>query len=201
MVSLAGCGGSDDEAIVVFDGQSLNRVPVPDFPALVMKDFEGVDAENVAVNGYSWTLLAESAAKRRDPYAKGFAVLVMVGGTSDVAAGDDGPTIYADMRSYAESAREAGFDRVIAGTLQPAAGESAEQTAAREAANELILDDPDDAFDEVVDLAGTPGLDDPTGPSYYDPIGHPSPEGAARMAEVMKPAVAAALEDNEPLLG
>jgi hypothetical protein len=202
LLALVACSDDGDEPIVVFDGQSLNRVPVPDYPALVMQGIEGAEAENIAVNGASWTLLSEDVETRRDPLAdEGYSILVMVGGTSDVVGGDDGPTIYEDMRSYAGSARDAGYDHIIAATIQPGSGETDAQNRAREDANELILEDPDGAFDEVVDLAGQPGLKDPTSDFYYDPIGHPSPQGARRMADAMRPAVEDAIDEATSLLG
>jgi hypothetical protein len=198
--SLA-CGGDGDDAVVVFDGQSLNRIPVPDYPALAMAGIRGARAENIAVNGESWTVLAKDVQTRRDPLADGYAVLVMVGGTSDVTSGDDGPTMYGDMASYAESARDAGFDYIIAATIQPSTGATPAEDAARAEANRLLLADAEDAFDEVVDLAGTPGLDDPRGPAYYDGIGHPSPRGAQLMADAIRPAIKQALEDQDQLFG
>jgi hypothetical protein len=198
LLVLGSCS-DDDGPIVVFDGQSLNNVPKPDFPALAMAGLDA-DGVNVAVNGRAWEQLAVDAGTRRDPYAKrGYAILVLVGGTSNVTGGEDGPTIHERMASYADSAREAGFRYVIATTIQPSTGESEAQNAAREEANQLILDD-DDAFDEVVDLAGTPGLDDPAGPSYVDAIGHPSEEGARRMADAVRPAIERALEEADDLV-
>ena len=198
---LAACGGDGGEAVVVFDGQSLNRVPVPDYPALAMAGFRDAAAENIAVNGESWTVLAKDVETRRDPHADGYAVLVMVGGTSDVTSGDDGPTVYRDMASYAESAREAGFEYVIAATIQPSTGLTSAEDAARAEANRLLLADADDAFDEVVDLAETPGLVDPAGPGYYDGIGHPSKRGAELMAEAIRPAIEQAIDDQDRLFG
>jgi hypothetical protein len=180
--------------MVVFDGQSLNLVPSPSYPTLAMQGLGGVDFEIIAVNGASWTLLSEDVEDRRDPLGDdGYSVLVMVGGTSDVVGGDDGPTIYADMRDYAASARAAGYDRIIAATIQPAWGEDAVSDGNRLEANRLLLEDADGAFDEVVDLAGTPGLSDAECASYCDGYGHPSPKGAALMAEVMRPAIERAL--------
>jgi hypothetical protein len=197
-LSLGACS-SDEGTIVVFDGQSLNNVPTPNFPALAMAGLDA-DGVNVAVNGRAWQQLAVDAGTRRDPYAKrGYAILVLVGGTSNVTGGEDGPTIHERMASYADSARDAGFRYIIATTIQPSTGETPAQNEARAEANRLILDD-DDAFDDVVDLAGTPGLDDPSSPSYVDAIGHPSKEGAQRMADAVRPALEEALEEAEPLL-
>jgi len=196
--AVGACSSDDDDTIVVFDGQSLNNVQTPDFPALAMAGLH-VDGVNVAVNGRSWEQLAVDAKARRDQYArKGYAILVLVGGTSNVTGGEDGPTIHERMATYADSARKAGFRYVIATTIQPSSGESPAENKAREEANRLILDD-DDAFDEVVDLAGTPGLDDPAGPSYVDGFGHPSEEGAKRMAEAVRPAIDRALEEADGL--
>jgi lysophospholipase L1-like esterase len=198
--ALLACG-DDASTAVVFDGQSLNRVPVPDFPALAMAGLgKDADAVNVAVIGASWTQLARDVDKRRDPFAKDrYAVLVMVGGTSDVAVErDDGPTIYRDMAAYAESARAAGYDYIIAATLQPFTGATREEDAARKEANRLLLEE-GDAFDEVVDLAGIAGLDDPKGSDYVDGIGHPSEAGAKAMADAMRPAIEDALHGADAL--
>ena len=99
LLLITACGDDGDEVVVVFDGQSLNRVPVPDYPALVMQGIEGADAENIAVNGASWNVLAEDAATRRDPLADGGqSILVLVGGTSDVVGGDE-PEEYQENRA------------------------------------------------------------------------------------------------------
>jgi len=201
LCALLACGGDDGDALVVFDGQSLNRVPVPDYPALAMAGIRGAEAENVAVNGAAWNQLSEDVRTRRDPHAEeGFAILVLVGGTSDVASGDDGPTIYGDMAAYATSAREAGFDQIIAATIQPATNTTPEEDAARSEANRLLLADDLGAFDEVVDLAGTPGLDDASGPAYFDGV-HPTQQGAQLMADAIRPAIKDALDEKDQLLG
>lgn len=123
----------------------------------------------VAINSTSWTVLALSASVRRDPHADdGFqTVLVMCGGEGDIYDElNDGPTVYADAKSYAQSAKTAGFDKVLAVTIAPgtAAWFTAPMNTARKAANDLLIGNADAVFDAVVDLAGDSTLSNPGAP-------------------------------------
>src|SRR5262245_27715706 len=114
-------------ARVVFDGQSLNVVPGPvtTFPYRTMRYFPTVPYRlaDIVVPGTSWTVLTASVAQRTDRWATSapFTILNMCGGTSDIwtPENNDGPTVYADMVTYANGRRALGYDYIIAETIAP----------------------------------------------------------------------------------
>ena len=169
---------------VVFDGQSLNNTPEEGltFPVQVMRG-RSEDWVNTAQNGLSWTRLAASADRRVFRHAtEGHDTLVMNGGTSDIAEGDTGESLYAEEVAYAGAARRAGFERVIILTLPPSAFFTAPQDAEREAHNALLLEDPDGAFDAVVDVASLV----PLGHGFYLDGIHWSEAGARKAAQAVR---------------
>lgn len=195
----------------VFDGQSLNFVPIggPTYPTVVMAGLAvalGYESPHVVVaqSGQSWTLLLNGSTPPPDAalgwvrpasvrlYPKAnmglTTFLLMCGGTSDVEEGDTGATIYADMVTYADLARAAGFDRIVAQTITPSTTFSAGEETARAAANVLILADADDAFDAVADCAADP-LDDPADTLYYSDGTHWTALGASTAAALTLTAV------------
>lgn len=165
--------------VVVFDGQSLNIMPVGNtYPALTMAG-RGQPWSVVGIAATSFTQLATTAASRVHPLAKPYAesTLVLCGGTSDLSTeGDSAATVLSDMVAYAAAARTAGFTRVIALTITPSTGFSAGANTQRLTANALILASA--AFDEVVDVAGHPSLDDATDVAYYSDGTHWTTAGA-----------------------
>lgn len=156
--------------LVVFDGQSLNNIPSGgDMPAAVMNG-RGVAWANVSISGQAWSTLAGSASKRCHPLATshGTSVLILNGGQSDILnTGDDdtAATALADMESYADNARTAGFDTIIACTLPPSTSFDADDETQRLALNAAIRTS--DSWDEVVDLAANEDLDDASDLTYY----------------------------------
>lgn len=183
---------------VVFDGQSLNNYPaVPDnMPTLVLADLPGVPGLNISRDTTSWTDLVGSVAWRRNPKAHiGLTtILLMNGGTSDILGGDTGATLYADEVSYANSARTAGYDLIVAVTLCPNVNNTGGMETARVDHNTLLLADASNAFDAVVDIANLPELDDPADLTYYLPSNpHWTAAGAAAAAGAIVPVVAGLL--------
>lgn len=157
---------------VVFDGQSLNIVPSSpagvNYPARAMEG-RPYPGNNVAISGTSWTVLATTVTTRRDVYATAAdnTTLVLQGGQADVLADDTGATVMADIVSYAQSARTAGFDTVIATTMPPMTPWlSEDQETALAAFNTLLLADAGGDFDYVVDLNAT-ALGDNSDLTYY----------------------------------
>lgn len=191
---------------IVFDGQSLNLIPGSNtYPMQMMAEleFDGYPLPwaNVARGGASWTELTNgtdlypAAPLRLYPRANiGLqTVLVLCGGTSDIfTEGDTGAEIYADMELYADNARGAGFDFVVAQTITPYNGISAGQETARDDANARILADAGNAFDDTVNLTTDPDMENPLS-SYYVDGTHWTETGAGVAADLTRPVVAALL--------
>lgn len=176
---------------VVFTGQSLNNHPVaPDnYPTQMMAEFEidgaPVSWANIAIDGASWTQLSGVNPQRfllLNANRGISTLLAMCGGTADIINGDTGAQVYADMVSYADNARLAGYDLVVAQTITPAVVIIGGDETARQDANVLILADGDDAFDGVADAAAAP-MDDPADTDYYADGIHPTALGASILAE------------------
>lgn len=184
-------------ARVVFDGQSLNAAPLANpYPRQLMTTLRsGVPWTNVPISGTSWTTLAKSASQRSYLFGTKAAVniFIMCGGTSDITDGDTAATIYADMESYADGARTAGFDYVIGTTITPSTSFTGPQETVRVAANVLIMADAGAAFEAQVDFAADTRLDDPTDATYYTDGLHWTTAGAGVAAELMAPALDVAL--------
>jgi hypothetical protein len=163
--------------VVVFDGQSLNNASSggatsPNtFPYQTMAGLsKDLPWHNVGVNGTSWTVLQSSAARRSyalaEPYSK--AVLVLTGGASDIANAQENNTAaeaLADMEAYADAARAAGFDYIIASTVTPSAYFDAGDEAELLALNEGIRNS--DHWEDVADMAAVPELQDNTNLIYF----------------------------------
>lgn len=111
-------------ARVVFDGQSLARFP--DFPIsgepaprIAMRSFAGVPSTTVAISNTSYDDLLPTFATRVAPQVRptGGDIIVLLGGQSNVFAGQSGATCYASMTAYVNACNAAGFATVIACTL------------------------------------------------------------------------------------
>jgi hypothetical protein len=187
---------------VIFDGQSLNLLPggyrgATSYPGQTMASFSSSVAawDVTAVGSASWTALGQepiAASHRLFPYADmaPFTVLVMCGGTRDILEHDSGATVYADMESYADAARAAGFDYVIGTTITDSAIFGAAMDAARADANTAILADAGDAFDAVVDFGGNASLN---ANILANDGTHPDEAGAGIMAGLMATALDAVI--------
>lgn len=190
---------------VVFDGQSMNVLPVfPDnYPAQLMLG-RGIIFRNVAISGISWTVLQASMTTRTLPFAgkAQLSILVLCGGTTDLALPGDmaggeantGAQAYTDMQSYATAARAAGFDSIIANTLTPSDAflhTTTSGTAEIERQNLNTLIKANSAgFEGIVDMAGADArLMDCTNATYYEQTfkTHFTPAGAAVAASLVAP--------------
>ena len=176
----------------MFDGQSLGLIPgAPNnYPTVTMQSFPTWAWTNVHIGAMSWTQLAATQTGRCHVHANTglVTVLVMCGGTSDIyVEQDSGATCYADHVAYADAARAAGFDLVVATTLVKADGYGGGAETRRTDFNTLLLADASNAFDAVADFAADPSLDDPTDTTYYLDGIHWKIAGAAAAAACMVP--------------
>lgn len=149
---------------VVFDGQSRITAASGNPPAYVMAG-TGVPWVTVAVPGDGWYDLTATAATRLWPQARttGTDVLVLAGGEGDIwnaapSGQQTGAVAYARLVAYADAARTAGFDAVIACTAPPAGPDvlgtgrpTPSEVEALDGYNALIRGS--DEFDAVADVA------------------------------------------------
>lgn len=181
---------------VVFDGQSMNHIPQSGpYPAAVM-DGLGVPWTISGVSGASWTTLASTVELRTHQYFKPYrnSILVLAGGSSDVSDSGDNDTgaqALADMEAYADAARAAGANYIIACTVTPANIMTGDGEAQRLILNTGIL--ASNHWEAVVDVAAHPDLDNYSDTTYYSDGAHLTAAGVTVYAGLVRPAVQAAL--------
>ena len=185
-------------AVLVADGQSLNLTPTPyvdTWPIRLCSDLGVVRPVDVWVGGMGWTHLLPTQQQRVRPFSDAglTTVYTLCGGTGDLLAGRTAAQIYADMVTTAINARGWGYDSVIATTITPYTGFTGPQETVRLAANVLIADDADTAFDYKVNLAGTAGINNASDTNYYSDGLHFTSLGAQTAADAIAPSVEAAL--------
>lgn len=165
-------------------------------PRKVM-DGLGLAWQNVALNGKSWTVLATDAATRLNPTPKPYSksVLVLLGGQSDLAEtseNNSGAIALADMEAYADAARAAGFDTIVACTIPPAAMiSSVDDEAQRVIFNQGIRDSTH--WEAVADVGVHPLLQNFNDATYYVDTIHWTAAGATVAAGVIKPVLESVL--------
>ena len=181
---------------VVFIGQSLNLVPFGStYPDQLMASFPKVPYTNSAVGGAAWNGLTKVREFQVKPWATRAAVsiLIMNGGTTDIAVGATGADTYAAMGSYATWATSNGYDYVIGTTITPDTAFSGPQETERLACNTAIMADASNYFDAQVDFMTDSRLTDAADTTYYTGGIHWTAAGAGVAASVMKPTLASVL--------
>jgi hypothetical protein len=170
-------------ARLVFDGQS--RLAIPNWTGFLGYSWgrlitaqrpENVAGYLVAVSGEGWQELTASFHTRCKPKITTVepTIFVMCGGGSDILddPGVSGATVYSRAGSYAALARSAGAAWILSTTIMPGllftTDASGTAEARRQAANDLILADASNYFDDTVDLDVGPLLDTIVGDYYYD---------------------------------
>lgn len=176
---------------VVFYGQSLifpvGMTATETFPVRTM----GGLAAPHAVAGFpalGWSDLASSGflagVLRAGPQCQG---LVCLGGNSDLVDGTSGAATYALIAGQVMQAKAAGIDWAIGCTIPPSLPNDATDTE-RLAYNAAIVTDTSGVFDDVVDLAADPRLDDHDDLAYFDPDQtHWNAAGANAGAQLLRP--------------
>lgn len=182
---------------IIFDGQSMSLVN--NMPGHLMPSFPKVPWQNRSQGGLSVTLLSGTVEHRINPYANAgrtTALFLVCPGYGDIKNElDSGATLYSNQVAYATAARAAGYDYIVSSTLCPSTDFTAPMETARLAANIALMNDASNAFDYVVDLANTAGLnEDPSGSAYYQDTVHWSSLGASTAATAFAPTVQALVD-------
>ena len=208
---------SSADARIVFDGQSHNRWPpaelppgtpwadgIGPYPNRLMRLVHATGAvipwHNAAEGGHGWGDLALDAATRLHPQARNLVdcldILIMSGGQGDIY--NDfctGAQVYDRAVAYAEAARAAGFDLVLATTM-PAFGPGGsidptpDMLQARIDHNTLLMADAEGAFDVVIDWHTHPVLADATDLTWWEADRvHMKPATADLAASLVAPAI------------
>lgn len=182
------------------DGQSLLRFPetppgqtMPDYLAALLAP-QGIKVSNVAHSAISYSgLLPDLTSRDGNAKIARTTLTILVGGFSDVwLENNAGTVVYADMGRYADAKRALGYTYVIGTTITPASDSVWFAQAQKDKwtdANVLILADANSKFDTVIDLAGTPGLDDPDDLTYYADGLHWTAAGAELAADTVYPII------------
>lgn len=205
---IAGIKQAHPDQMIVFTGQSLLNVYNQALVTEIMAGISDVPYKNRGIAGGSWTALLNGgggiifpADEYTWPYFIGESnLLVLLGGTSDILfEGNTGAQTYADLVTFAEAARAAGADKVIAGTIPPTTQFNPTMEGYRVAHNALLMGAEGAAdFDGVFDVSVAP-LNDATNATYY-PDGlhwsngvYGSSTGIGQAAPIMRTAVLAAI--------
>lgn len=190
---------------IVFDGQSMNLWPPAElsetpyldglgpYPARLMRmaGLPGIPfANDIAIINTGWATLLTTAATRLYPQIRNRAgctdILVMSGGQTDLPD-VTGAQAYTRAVTYADAARAAGFDIIIA-TTNPGFDPNlnGNMTTKTNDYNTALEADADDAFDVVVSLDAA--LDNFLDTDLFegDRV-HLRSEGAVLMAESVYP--------------
>lgn len=120
-------------------------------------------------------------------------VVLLNGGQQDIGSeNDSAATVLADMESYADTRRAAGWDYVVAYTVPHSTGYTGPQETVRAALNAAILTSTH--WDAVVDLAAIPSMQDASNLTYFSDGTHPTAAGALVMANATIPVLETLLD-------
>jgi hypothetical protein len=180
---------------VVFDGDSIanypttptagtRRMPRENFPHKVMTGL-GVPAANICIDGQSWDAATTGGLLGPQLNRATTTGLFMVGGHNEVEMLATAADVYAEWVAYADAARAAGADWIVAGTCLPAFNFDGTEETLRVNSNALLVADADLAFDAVVDLAAVSGLDNFLSANYLDAV-HLSDAGTTLAANTFR---------------
>lgn len=190
-------GNNSSGTRVLFIGQSLNLVPNGNtYPMQLMNgSFPKVPYTNSAIGGAAWNGLVKVRNYMVLPWVavSGYTVLIMNGGTTDLAVGATGADCYAGMGEFSTWAKANGFDWIIGTTITPSTTFTGPQETQRLAGNTLILADASNYFDSEADLMSDSRLTNPADTTYYADGTHFTATGAGVAASVVQPVLASVL--------
>lgn len=162
--------------VVVFDGQSLNNWPPSVINPMPVRALAGYNIlpNVVAINATPYFTLALDQAARCLPLFKTArrSIVVLTGGTGDIASNLSAATVQETMRVYAQACRDAGCDWVIATTITRWSGATpptAPQEVQRQALNALTMANAGNPayWDAAVAWESDSRLADPDNATYY----------------------------------
>ena len=160
----------------MFDGQSLGITPFTTaqaYPAKFMATHP--DSQHVVANIPSTTYAQrETSARGRVDHLFSrslHCVLVDDGGSYDISTAHgnmNAAQALAAKAAYTEARRAAGADYIVGLTISPAVILTDTEETARQAVNAALLADPEAyGYDEIVDVASIPELQDTGNLTYY----------------------------------
>lgn len=181
---------------MVFDGDSLTTASSGDYPSQLIASLPGTVVQvgvgktfNVAVGGQTIATMLTNAASNVDSKfeAGKYNYVFILGGTNDVAAGDNATTVYNRIVSYCTARRSAGF-RVVVSTLTHK-GNPAQNTII-DSINTSIRANWATFADALADLDADSRLQNPADTTYFqaDQL-HYNTSGAAVVASIAKAAL------------
>jgi lysophospholipase L1-like esterase len=110
-------------------------------------------------------------------------IVMILGGTNDLASDDSSASVLSSLASYTSARRSVGWTVAI-GTILPSGFFNGTQEARRLVVNTAIRDTLSTYGDLLVDFAADSRFDDLDGPNYQDRT-HPTSAGTTIMAELV----------------
>lgn len=187
---------------VVWDGDSITNGGFNEFRSYVDPAMRQLSVLarciNNAQTGQTLAQMATNYASRCAPMysaSNSKNVLLIFGGTNDIAANVSAATAFSSLLTYAAAARATGYKVIVGTMLARTQGFSGGQTAggfetARQTFNASIASDALTHWDGVADFAAVPNMNDATNLTYWNAGGiHPNDAGNTLLAPVASAAV------------
>jgi lysophospholipase L1-like esterase len=189
---------------IVADGDSMTAGfgldPSEFYPTVLENSIDAAwDVANTAVTGRNIQQMIDAAPASVDVLYGGSGqtnIVVILGGSNDVATGTSSSTILSRLATYVSDRRAVGWSsgtsRVAFGTIPPNGGLSGAQETVRQTVNTALRANAGGIYGDIlVDFAADPRLDDALDTTYYfegDRL-HWTAAGAAVAAELVEAAI------------
>jgi lysophospholipase L1-like esterase len=189
---------------IVCDGDSMTAgfglQPSEFYPTVLANNIDAAwDVTNTAVTGRNIQQMIDAAPASVDVLYGGSGqtnIIVILGGSNDVATGTSSSTILSRLATYVSDRRAVGWSsgtsRIAFGTIPPNGGLSGAQETVRQTVNTALRANAGGIYGDIlVDFAADPRLDDALDTTYYfegDRL-HWTAAGAAVAAELVEAAV------------
>jgi lysophospholipase L1-like esterase len=191
---------------IVCDGDSMTAgfglQPSEFYPTVLANSIDAAwDVANTAVTGRNIQQMIDAAPASVDVLYGGSGqtnIVVILGGSNDVATGTSSSTILSRLATYVSDRRAVGWSsgtsRIAFGTIPPNGGLSGAQETVRQTVNTALRANAGGIYGDIlVDFAADSRLDDALDTTYYfegDRL-HWTAAGAAVAAELVEAAVIA----------